>query len=108
LRALYEAGIRVPEDMAVVGFDGILLGQFTTPALTTMYQPLKRSIERSLRLLGVDRLQIVHLHDPENSTFEEIMARGRVDFPLNIDDNPLAAMVASGALTPGPLTTESS
>jgi LacI family repressor for deo operon, udp, cdd, tsx, nupC, and nupG len=39
LRALYEAGIRVPEDMAVVGFDGILLGQFTTPALTTMNQP---------------------------------------------------------------------
>jgi D-threo-aldose 1-dehydrogenase len=36
----------------------------------------KRSIERSLRLLGVDRLQIVHLHDPEDSTFENIMARG--------------------------------
>ena len=39
LRALYEAGIQVPEDMAIVGFDGILLGQFTTPALTTMDQP---------------------------------------------------------------------
>jgi LacI family transcriptional regulator len=39
LRALYEAGIRAPEEMAVVGFDGILLGQFTTPALTTMNQP---------------------------------------------------------------------
>jgi DNA-binding LacI/PurR family transcriptional regulator len=39
LRALYEAGVRVPEDMAVVGFDGILLGQFTTPALTTINQP---------------------------------------------------------------------
>ena len=39
VRALYEAGIRVPEDMAIVGFDGILLGQFTTPALTTMNQP---------------------------------------------------------------------
>jgi D-threo-aldose 1-dehydrogenase len=36
----------------------------------------KRSIERSLRLLGVDRLQILHLHDPENSTFEALMARG--------------------------------
>jgi DNA-binding LacI/PurR family transcriptional regulator len=39
LRALYEAGIRVPEDMALAGFDGILLGQYTTPALTTMNQP---------------------------------------------------------------------
>jgi D-threo-aldose 1-dehydrogenase len=36
----------------------------------------KRSIERSLRLLGVDRFQIVHLHDPENNAFEDIMARG--------------------------------
>jgi DNA-binding LacI/PurR family transcriptional regulator len=39
LRALFEAGIRVPGEMAIVGFDGILLGQFTTPALTTMNQP---------------------------------------------------------------------
>lgn len=39
LRALHEAGIRVPDEMAVVGFDGITLGRFTTPALTTMDQP---------------------------------------------------------------------
>ena len=39
LRAFYEVGVRVPDDMAVVGFDGILLGQFTTPSLTTMNQP---------------------------------------------------------------------
>jgi D-threo-aldose 1-dehydrogenase len=36
----------------------------------------KRSIERSLGLLGVDRLQIVHIHDPENCRFEDLMARG--------------------------------
>jgi LacI family transcriptional regulator, repressor for deo operon, udp, cdd, tsx, nupC, and nupG len=39
LRALYELGIPAPEGMAVVGFDGILLGQFTNPALTTIDQP---------------------------------------------------------------------
>lgn len=37
---------------------------------------MKRSVERSLRLLGLDRLQIVHLHDPEHGDFESIMARG--------------------------------
>src|ERR671927_256976 len=31
-------------------------------------EQIKRSIERSLRLLGLDRLQIVHLHDPEYSS----------------------------------------
>jgi D-threo-aldose 1-dehydrogenase len=38
----------------------------------------KRSVERSLRLLGVERLPIVHLHDPEyaTTTFEEIMGPG--------------------------------
>jgi D-threo-aldose 1-dehydrogenase len=37
---------------------------------------IQRSVERSLRLLGVDRLQLVYLHDPEHTTFEAIMAAG--------------------------------
>jgi len=36
----------------------------------------KRSVERSLRLLGLDRLQLVYMHDPEHTTFEESMAPG--------------------------------
>jgi len=36
----------------------------------------QRSIERSLKLLGLDRLQIVFLHDPEVTTFENIMQPG--------------------------------
>ncbi len=37
---------------------------------------IKRSVERSLRLLGLDRLQLVYLHDPEHTTFEAAMAPG--------------------------------
>jgi D-threo-aldose 1-dehydrogenase len=37
---------------------------------------IRRSVERSLRLLGVDRLQLVYVHDPEHTSFEAIMARG--------------------------------
>lgn len=37
---------------------------------------IKRSIERSLRLLGLDYLPIVYLHDPEHAAFAEIMASG--------------------------------
>jgi DNA-binding LacI/PurR family transcriptional regulator len=36
LRALYEAGVRVPDDIAIVGFHGLEFGQYTTPALTTV------------------------------------------------------------------------
>jgi DNA-binding LacI/PurR family transcriptional regulator len=36
LRGLYEAGVQVPSEMAVLGFDGIEPGAFTTPALSTV------------------------------------------------------------------------
>lgn len=37
---------------------------------------MKRSVERSLRLLGLDRLQLLFLHDPEHTTFEQAMGKG--------------------------------
>jgi D-threo-aldose 1-dehydrogenase len=37
---------------------------------------IRRSVDRSLRLLDVERLQLVYLHDPEHALFEAIMARG--------------------------------
>ncbi|CCU78018.1 periplasmic binding protein/LacI transcriptional regulator [Halanaerobium saccharolyticum subsp. saccharolyticum DSM 6643] len=38
IRFLKEQGIKVPEDISVVGFDGIDLGNYTDPALTTIKQ----------------------------------------------------------------------
>ena len=37
---------------------------------------VRRSVEESLERLGLDRLQLVYLHDPEKITFEEGMAAG--------------------------------
>jgi DNA-binding LacI/PurR family transcriptional regulator len=36
IRAIYDAGLRVPEDIAVVGFDDIEDGRFSIPSLTTI------------------------------------------------------------------------
>jgi D-threo-aldose 1-dehydrogenase len=37
---------------------------------------MRRSVERSLRLMGLDRLQLVYLHDPEHASFDELNASG--------------------------------
>ena len=42
LRLLRERGLRVPEDVSVVGYDDIHLSQFTVPALTTVNVPRDR------------------------------------------------------------------
>ena len=39
-------------------------------------EQMRRSVERSLRLLGMDRLPLVYLHDPEHARFEELMSSG--------------------------------
>ncbi len=40
IRALAEAGLNVPEDVSVIGFDDIHAAAFHNPALTTIRQPL--------------------------------------------------------------------
>jgi D-threo-aldose 1-dehydrogenase len=39
-------------------------------------EQMRRSVERSLGLLGLDKLQLVYLHDPEHETYEHMMAPG--------------------------------
>jgi len=42
IRALQEEGLRIPQDISVVGFDDIPWAAFHTPSLTTVRQPLGR------------------------------------------------------------------
>jgi DNA-binding LacI/PurR family transcriptional regulator len=41
IRAIREAGLRVPQDVSIVGFDDVQSAAFQNPALTTVRQPLK-------------------------------------------------------------------
>jgi len=40
MRALQERGYRVPEDIAVVGFDDVPMASYVSPSLTTVHQPV--------------------------------------------------------------------
>jgi len=42
IRAIQEAGLRIPQDVSVVGFDDIPWAAFQTPSLTTVHQPLEK------------------------------------------------------------------
>ena len=51
LTALRSAGVRVPEDIALVGFDDSSVAITTDPQLTTMRQPIYAQGEAMARVL---------------------------------------------------------
>lgn len=51
IRALRDHGLCVPQDISVTGFDGIALGQYSVPRLTTIRQDMGQLAQRSARIL---------------------------------------------------------
>lgn len=51
IRALRDKGLRVPEDVSVVGYDGIELGEYSVPRLTTIRQHSVQLARRSVEIL---------------------------------------------------------
>jgi LacI family transcriptional regulator len=51
IRALKDAGLTVPGDVSVVGFDDILSAAYSTPSLTTVRQPLMEMGKRGAQVL---------------------------------------------------------
>lgn len=51
IRALWDNGYKVPEDVSVVGFDGLTIGAYMVPRLSTVSQSVSELAQRSVELL---------------------------------------------------------
>ncbi len=51
IRALEDMGLRVPQDVSVIGFDGIEMGKYFIPRLTTIEQPVPDIARESVKVL---------------------------------------------------------
>lgn len=51
IAAIHEAGLRIPEDIAIVGYDDIPNAAYFVPPLTTIHSPARRQAQLSMELL---------------------------------------------------------
>ncbi|NEG88779.1 LacI family DNA-binding transcriptional regulator [Bifidobacterium aerophilum] len=66
LRGLADRGVRVPDDMAVIGFDGINEGEYSIPSLTTIETDLDDLAKKAIELLSF-RLDVANGDVPEGT-----------------------------------------
>jgi DNA-binding LacI/PurR family transcriptional regulator len=74
IRAFQDAGLRVPEDVSVVGFDDIKIAVYNNPSLTTVRQPLQKMGEIAARTL-LNRIEEHEDWVPEIAIEPEFVAR---------------------------------
>ena len=75
--AAYHAGIMVPDDLSVIGFDDLDVSALLTPPLTTIRQDIKKKAEIACELL------MKNIREPETPAENivlnvELMERGSV------------------------------
>src|SRR5713226_5245428 len=74
IRAFQEAGLRVPEDISVVGFDDIQIAIHNSPSITTVRQPLQKMGEIAAHTL-LNRIEDREEYVPEIQIEPELVVR---------------------------------
>lgn len=72
INAIKEQGLRIPEDISIVGYDGILLSQVLNPKLTTLKQDTKTLGESAANKL------IALIENPKATIIERVVVEGKV------------------------------
>jgi LacI family transcriptional regulator len=74
MRAFSDAGLRVPQDVSVVGFDDVQAAAYMIPRLTTVRQPLRRMGEAAATSL-LDRIANANIRPQEILVEPELIVR---------------------------------
>jgi LacI family transcriptional regulator/LacI family purine nucleotide synthesis repressor len=72
IAAIKEAGLEIPKDISIVGYDGIRVGRHLTPSLTTLRQPTELIGETAAQKL------ISLIENPSETKPEKIVVKGRI------------------------------
>jgi LacI family transcriptional regulator len=80
IRAIGEVGLRVPQNISVIGFDDIRDAAYHVPALTTIRQPLRRMGELAAEIL-VDRIENRKEYVEEIAVRPELVVRETTAVP---------------------------
>jgi len=99
IRAFQEAGLRVPQDISVVGFDDIPIAMHYTPSLTTVRQPLQKMGEIAARTL-LNQIEGREEYVPEIMIEPELVVRNST---ARAPVQPLALRDSEGSLQSVPI-----
>lgn len=75
INAIYEAGLRVPEDISIVGYDGIHMAKMVSPKLTT-WQQNTAELGRLAAERLIDRIEHPHTTPPKHITVQGRLLEG--------------------------------
>jgi LacI family transcriptional regulator len=76
IMALREAGLHVPRNVSVLGFDDVLIAQTNNPPLTTIHQPLRTMGQSAATtILGLIRGEIPHPHPAVITVYPKLVVR---------------------------------
>jgi LacI family transcriptional regulator len=80
LQAAKELGLRVPDDLSIVGFDNTILASVTDPPLTTVAQPIELMGNMTVNLL-IGKLKKETIVSPRTVLQPELVVRGSTAAP---------------------------
>jgi LacI family transcriptional regulator len=101
LQAFARAGVRVPADVAVVGFDDIYPGSLSHPPLTTVHQPMGRLGERACARL-LDRIARPSLRPRVELLQTELVLRSSCGCPPGTQTRQAVKPLPAVRPAPGP------